>query len=625
MVNQEQRVAVISSLTTGVIHPYVMNNATAKKKLLQNASKDPLTPGNVTQQSTKLSLSTGAFKETVIHLVSHWAGLIEQQHNLQLTVPQGQHTVSLVTLRDDGDKIGNKTDALVSFKFDDIEMKLHVYYTNQSLMVQGPSHASFYCDFLLPILTDLCSRKAQEIKDFNCMVIRTLKPGSLPEGCDDSVWRSSTPNRSNTLKMKRCQEKCDVCGKMFVDKSRLKVHKTNAHGANVALMSKPRTGIKSTRSILILTETSQHAQVRRQHMMNEATSVLEGNTTEDDNEDDLLLEESPSGQEEPPLRSKEQETSVTKTSSSTAPSIAAPRLANPLEEAGLLPLEETGPPLETAPDPQPEMEKPPTEINLEAAMPAPLEVIILTKSQVIPEEAWAETLNKSIKSNPDQIKESENIVDQSVELENEVVDLEHESDEIEEVDKVDQSVEQENEVEDLEHELDEIEEVDQAQPFECAVCGELFNDEESVKIHFETHGESESVKGLMKRICNLEMNGKESFMTRTDWLQVSNTRSTTSRISSPNRKPEPLNINHSPPPPSNPPPPLTSHQHPSLHVPRPSLLLLLPIVPNPPTRSSPPTRGSRPGPPSALPPFPRARLPCSTSPTVSHPLLSSPI
>ena len=517
MVNEEQKLAVLSSLTTGVIHPYVMNNANAKKKLLQNASKDPITPGNVSYQSTMVSLSTGAFKETVLHLLSHWSRLIEEQQNLQLTVPQGQHTVFLVTMRDDGDKVGNKTDALVSFKYDDIEIKLHVYYTNQSLMVHGPSHGSFYSDFLLPILTDLCSRKAQEIKDFNCLTIRTLKPGSLPEGCDDSVWRSSTPNRQNTLKMKRCEDKCDECGKMFVNKSRLKVHKSNTHGVNVALKSKPRTSIMSTRSILTFTDNSQHAQVRRQQMMNEATSILESNTTEDNIEDALSLEEESLGSTMVPVEASTPLPNPTLGALTlSSPSLGVvssslPSLSQQSDQDSVVRQEEQDPLLVKTPSlaastpPTSGAEGPPPPSNLAPVIPqqtplvsqkevaslapmeknpegpleeahpstvdttAPLEVIVLSKSQVIPELAWTKALNKSIGQ------------DESVKIVN------------------------------VQDDTDEIEEVEQEQPFQCAVCDKCFEDQESVDSHFEIHGNAHSVISLMKRMYGLESTWRRRF------------------------------------------------------------------------------------------------------------------
>ena len=107
----------------------------------------------------------------------------------------------------------------------------------------------------------------------------------------------------------------------------------------------------------------------------------------------------------------------------------------------------------TSDEPNPER----VEIYLESGGVASLDVIVLSKSQVIPESAWAEALNKSI-----------------------------------EFDK------------NAENNQDEIEVVEQDQPFQCAVCEKFFMDQESVTTHFESHGNAQSVISLMKRMHNLE-------------------------------------------------------------------------------------------------------------------------
>ena len=144
-----------------------------------------------------------------------------------------------------------RTDALVRFLFDGQYIQLHIYHTNQFLMVQGPNHSAFWVNFLLPLLTSMIDAASEEIRQFNCHVIRTLIPGSLLEGHDDSVWRSATPDRRNTLKLiRKSTVACNVCDTDFTSKSQLKVHIDANHGASVAMSAKPRANITSTRLIM---------------------------------------------------------------------------------------------------------------------------------------------------------------------------------------------------------------------------------------------------------------------------------------------------------------------------------------------------------------------------------------
>ena len=85
MVVKSKHDAVFETLKTGVIHPYVMNHKTAKKKMIINAGKDPVTQGNVTNKSTKVELSTGAFREIVIPLLSYWSDLAQLKEKQEVS------------------------------------------------------------------------------------------------------------------------------------------------------------------------------------------------------------------------------------------------------------------------------------------------------------------------------------------------------------------------------------------------------------------------------------------------------------------------------------------------------------------------------------------------------------
>ena len=267
-VEMEGEIAIVDTVNSGKVHPYILNNKKAKGKLVKNAKKDPLTEPTTKGDTTKIELSTGAYKEVVFPLLSHWAQLLKEQPGKEVKLLEQENPVALVSIRDDMDVTSKKMDALLHFKFKQDIIKLFFYHTNQSIMVQGPTHQAFFHSFLLPILTKSVNDATHEIKEFNCLIIRSLSP-SLNKRLDDSVWRSATPDRHHDLKLTRSKtSKCDVCSKEFGTKTRLKIHIDTNHNGGLALVAKPRTGVAATRTV------SSHQVVQRQLTMAEYQSVL---------------------------------------------------------------------------------------------------------------------------------------------------------------------------------------------------------------------------------------------------------------------------------------------------------------------------------------------------------------
>ena len=88
--------AIITFVSSGKIHPYILNNQKTNKELLKNAKLDPLNETNIKKETTKVELSTGAYKEVVVPLLAYWAQLLKDQQSKQTKLdPDGQHIIIL--------------------------------------------------------------------------------------------------------------------------------------------------------------------------------------------------------------------------------------------------------------------------------------------------------------------------------------------------------------------------------------------------------------------------------------------------------------------------------------------------------------------------------------------------
>ena len=262
-VENEGEFAIIKTVSTGVIHPYIMNNAKAKKELLKNAKIDPISEPTTKPETTKFQLSSGAYKEVVFPLLDHWSGSLKDNVP-NLTAPD-QDRVTLVSVMNDMDQTSRSMDALVHFKFNKESIQVFFYHTNQSAMVQGHSHKTFYNIFLLPALNKIINESLLEIKEFNCQIIKALS-SPVPPKLDDSVWRSATPDRRNTLRFTRSKAtKCYVCKKECSSKAQMKIHMETYHNGGLKLAHKPRAGVAVTRTAGL---------VQRQRSMAQYQSIL---------------------------------------------------------------------------------------------------------------------------------------------------------------------------------------------------------------------------------------------------------------------------------------------------------------------------------------------------------------
>ena len=522
-VSIQGQAGIRATLRDGAIHAYVLNDTKATKVMIKNARLPPISAPEVTHQTSQLQLSTGSFSQVIQALFNHWNtfDLIQGQE-----LVEGETKVKLLEVRIDTEITNKRVDALAKFCFQESNISFFAYYTNQSIMVQGKTHKEFLDTFLAPLLKRMIADKMTQIVNFNNMVISELdgKPKTVDQ--DDSIWSCATPNR-DTLNVKlRRNTKCDICGKDCSGISQLKIHITNAHANSTR--AKPRA---VTRSRQILTKVSRVA-TTVDAINQDTLDILDSSESEADEEEESLgknppqpkptvsrvastadainqdildildsseleadeeevsLEENPPqpklnvkptvpklAEEPPSPRSKEQYPSVVQTPPDT--SISLP--TDPGAGISLLTLSSTSPsvdpgagapspPFPTQPRPQPFDSTKENEVSeSDRVVPVEVEVIILSKSQVIPETAWAAALNKSIEDTGAKIV-------------------------------------------DVQNEYDEIEEVEPEQAFQCAVCDQVFMDQESVSSHFESHGNAESVISLMKTIHNLESTWNRKFV-----------------------------------------------------------------------------------------------------------------
>ena len=195
---EEQQVL---NVLQGKVENYSLNSDTAQDKLLENARRSSMT-SNLSSNNTQFFLSTGAHKEVIFPLLGEWSNIFPVDGGLELN-----STVTLTELRHDRESSGLNVQSVASFFFNGKKITVHFYHTNQKGMIQGQLHQQFFNHFLHPLLEKLFSEKVNQINQFNNAVINALKPGFLKPDQNDSVWRSETPARGNSLKLTRKQPK----------------------------------------------------------------------------------------------------------------------------------------------------------------------------------------------------------------------------------------------------------------------------------------------------------------------------------------------------------------------------------------------------------------------------------
>ena len=78
-IENEGQLAMIKTVSTGVIHPYIMNNDKARKELVKNANVNPISDPTTKADTTKIQLSAGAYKEVVFPLLDHWVKALKEE------------------------------------------------------------------------------------------------------------------------------------------------------------------------------------------------------------------------------------------------------------------------------------------------------------------------------------------------------------------------------------------------------------------------------------------------------------------------------------------------------------------------------------------------------------------
>ena len=84
--------------------------------------------------------------------------------------------IRLISLRHDKESKAKATQSVAELECDGKKIKMHLYHTNQSALVQGSSHDIFYRLFVLTMLDELCQLLQDKIKRFDQLIISTIMP-----------------------------------------------------------------------------------------------------------------------------------------------------------------------------------------------------------------------------------------------------------------------------------------------------------------------------------------------------------------------------------------------------------------------------------------------------------------
>ena len=185
-------------MTTGKTNDYTLNNDKAKQQLLSSALRKRLEVTKQTKKTTKFSLCTGTYKEVIFPLLDEWSNHDLTKGGVQIKSPLGME-VELITVRHDTESTAKNTQAVVDLCFNGKRIKLHLYHTNQTGLVQGENHNEFY-KFLSAMISELTNQNADRVKWFNRLIVSTFKPGPPRAGASRAGVRRppSQPASSST-------------------------------------------------------------------------------------------------------------------------------------------------------------------------------------------------------------------------------------------------------------------------------------------------------------------------------------------------------------------------------------------------------------------------------------------
>ena len=192
------KIAIVNIMTTGKINDYTLNSDKAKQQLLSSSKRAHLQVTIQTKKTTKFSLCAGTYKEVIFPLLDEWSSHDLSKGGVQIK-SSPRMEVQLTLVRHDTESTSKNTQTVVDLCFKGKKVKLHLYHTNQTGLVQGENHEEFYA-FLSTMITNLSRQSADRIKWFNRLVMSTFKPGPPRAGASRAGVRRppSQPASSST-------------------------------------------------------------------------------------------------------------------------------------------------------------------------------------------------------------------------------------------------------------------------------------------------------------------------------------------------------------------------------------------------------------------------------------------
>ena len=168
---------IVHTMTTGKLNNYVLNDDKAKQQLLTSAKRQNVELGKQTKTSTKFDLCAGTYKETIFPVLSEWAKADLAMSGVRLNAAP-RLDVHLTSLRRDNETTAKATQTVAEFDFNGKKIKLHMYHTNQSGLVQGSNHDMFYRQFFLPMIEEVNQLLDAKIRRFNELITSTIMPAT---------------------------------------------------------------------------------------------------------------------------------------------------------------------------------------------------------------------------------------------------------------------------------------------------------------------------------------------------------------------------------------------------------------------------------------------------------------
>ena len=166
---------ILSYMNTGKMCDYLLNDDKAKKQLLNSAKRTNLEVTKRTKKSTKISVCAGTYKEVIYPLLDEWSSLDLTAGGAPLE-SASRPEVRLLELRHDNESSFKCTQSVAEISFKG-KVKLHLYHTNQTILIQGDAHEEFYCNFFSPRLAQVSHQTADKIRRYNSLIINSMKPG----------------------------------------------------------------------------------------------------------------------------------------------------------------------------------------------------------------------------------------------------------------------------------------------------------------------------------------------------------------------------------------------------------------------------------------------------------------